>query len=93
MLHVNPMWPAWVCTTSQTRAIKQRNVVHVHQSYYKCGSGYLQWIFSDRRFLGLKIPAHDCHSGDHVLAPNNSDSDILATVEKAGFVEFLDDDS
>ena len=28
-----------------------------------------------------------------VSAPSNSDSDILATVEKADFVEFLDDDS
>ena len=43
--------------------------------------------------LGLKIPAHDCHSNDDVSALNNSDSDILATVEKADFVEFLDDDS
>ena len=41
----------------------------------------------------LKIPAHDYYSDDDVLAHSNSDSDILATVEKADFVEFLDDDS
>ena len=46
-----------------------------------------------QEILGLKLPAHDYHSDDDVLALNNSDSDILATVEKADFVEFLDDDS
>ena len=46
-----------------------------------------------QEILGLKIPAHDYHSDDDVSALNNSDSDILATVEKADFVEFLDDDS
>ena len=49
--------------------------------------------FFGPEILGLKIPAHDCHSNDDVSALNNSDSDILATVEKADFVEFLDDDS
>ena len=34
MLHVHPMWPAWFCKISQTRPIKQRNVIHIHQSYY-----------------------------------------------------------
>ena len=46
-----------------------------------------------QEILGLKIPAHDYHSDDDASALNNSDSDILATVEKADFVEFLDDDS
>ena len=49
--------------------------------------------FFGPEILGLKIPAHDCHSNDDVSALNNSDSDILATVEKADFVEFLDNDS
>ena len=49
--------------------------------------------FFVQEILGLKIPAHDCHSNDDVSALNNSDSDILATIEKADFVELLDDDS
>ena len=49
--------------------------------------------FFGQEILGLKIPAHDCHSDDDVSALNNSDSDIFATIEKADFVEFLDDDS
>jgi len=79
ILHVYTMWPAWVCKTSQTRPIKQRNVLTME--------------FFGQEILGLKIPAHDCHSDDDVSALNNSDSDILATIEKADFVEFLDDDS
>ena len=35
----------------------------------------------------------NCHSNDDVLTFNNSDSDILGTVEKADFVEFLEVDS
>ena len=47
-----------------------------------------------QEIVGLKIPAHDHHSDDDVSAlNNNSHSDILATAEKADFVEFLDDDS
>jgi len=49
--------------------------------------------FFGQEILGPKIPAHDYHSDDDVSALNNSDSNILATVEKADFVEFLDDDS
>ena len=49
--------------------------------------------FVGQEILVLKIPAHDYYSDDDVLAHSNSDSDILATVEKADFVEFLDDDS
>ena len=49
--------------------------------------------FFGQESLGLKIPAHDHYSDNDVLAHSNSDSDILATVEKADFVEFLDDDS
>jgi len=44
--------------------------------------------FIRQEILGLKIPAHDYHSDDDVSALNNSDSNILATVEKADFVEF-----
>ena len=40
-----------------------------------------------------KIPAHVYYSDDDVLAQSNSDSEILATVEKADFVEFLDNNS
>ena len=43
--------------------------------------------------LALKIPAHDYHSDDDVLALSKSDSDIMATVEKADFVKNLDDNS
>ena len=49
--------------------------------------------FVGQEILVLKIPAHDYYSDDDVLAHSNSDSDILATVEKADFVEFLDNDS
>ena len=49
--------------------------------------------FVGQEILVLKIPAHDYYSDDDVLVYSNSDSDILATVEKADFVEFLDDDS
>ena len=49
--------------------------------------------FVGQAIIGLKFPAHDYHFNDDVSAPNNSDSDILATVEKIYFVKFLDDDS
>ena len=50
--------------------------------------------FFGQEILWLKIPAHDYNSDDDVSALNNSDYDILATaVEKADFVEFLDDHS
>ena len=49
--------------------------------------------FFGLEILGLKIPAHDNDSDDDVLALNHSDSDILTSVEKADFVEFLDDNS
>ena len=49
--------------------------------------------FFGQGILGLKIPAHDYYSDDDVSAHSNSDSDILATVEKTDFVEFLDNDS
>ena len=43
--------------------------------------------FFGQEILWLKIPAHDFHSDDEdVSALKNSDSDILATVEKADFV-------
>ena len=43
--------------------------------------------------LRLNIASQDYHSNDDVSALSGSDSDILETVEKADFVEFLDDDS
>jgi hypothetical protein len=49
--------------------------------------------FDGQEILGIKIPAHDYHSNDDVLALNNSDSHIFATEEKADFNEFLDDNS
>ena len=49
--------------------------------------------FVGQEILGLKIPTHDYYSDDDVSALNTSDSDILATVEKADFVECLDDNS
>ena len=49
--------------------------------------------FVGQEILVLKIPAHDYYSDDDVSAHGNSDSDILATVEKADLVEFLDNDS
>ena len=50
-------------------------------------------IFFGQEIWGLKNPAHDYHSNDDVSALSVSDSDILETVEKADFVEFLDNDS
>ena len=46
-----------------------------------------------QQILRIKIWAHDNHSNDDVLAIGDSDSDSLETVEKADFVEFLDDSS
>ena len=44
--------------------------------------------------LRLNIASQDSDSDDDdVSALSGSDSDILETVEKADFVEFLDDDS
>ena len=53
----------------------------------------LKMEFVGHEIWGLKIPAHDYHSDDDVSELSNSDSDILATVEKADFGEFLDDNS
>ena len=49
--------------------------------------------FFVHEILRLKILAQDYHSDDDVSAISDSGSDILVTVEKADFVEFLDDDS
>ena len=44
--------------------------------------------------LGLKILVQDYHSDDDICsAISDSDSNILVTVEKADFVEFLDNNS
>ena len=48
--------------------------------------------FVGKENLGLKFPAHDYYSDDDALTHTNSDSDILATVQKVDFVEFLDND-
>jgi hypothetical protein len=42
--------------------------------------------------LRLKILAQDFYSDDDVVLISDSDSDILETIEKADFVELLDDD-
>ena len=39
------------------------------------------------------MPTHDYNSDDDFWALDDSDSDILVTVEKADFVEFLDNES
>ena len=49
--------------------------------------------FVGPKISGLKLPEHDYFSNDDVLAHSHSDSDILATIEKADFVEFLEDNS
>jgi hypothetical protein len=41
---------------------------------------------------GYDIASQDSNLDDDVLALSGSDSDILETVEKADFVDFLDDD-
>ena len=46
-----------------------------------------------QEILGLNIFAQDYHLDDDVWAINDSDSDILETVEIADFVEFLGDNS
>ena len=43
--------------------------------------------------LRLNIASQDYHSNDDVSALSGPDSDISETVEKADFVEFLDNDS
>ena len=50
-------------------------------------------FFFVQEILRLNILAEDYHSNDDVLAISDSDSDILETVEKADFVEFLEDNS
>ena len=42
--------------------------------------------------LSLNIASQDYHSNDDISALSGSDSDISETVEKADFVEFLDND-
>ena len=50
--------------------------------------------FVGLEILGWKILAHNYYSEDDVLAHSHSDcSDFLEAVEKADFVEFLDNDS
>ena len=46
-----------------------------------------------QKILRLNILEQEYHSNDDVSAISDSDSDILETVEKANFVEFLDNDS
>ena len=43
-----------------------------------------------RRFYDLKLKSQDSFFSDDILALSDSDSDILATDEKANFVDFLD---
>jgi hypothetical protein len=49
--------------------------------------------FLVQEIVGRKIELQDSYSDDDILAIIYSDSDILETVEKADFAEFLDDDS
>ena len=49
--------------------------------------------FFVQEILRLNILAQDYHSDDDVSAISDYDSDILVTIEKADFVEFLRDDS
>ena len=49
--------------------------------------------FLVQEILRLNIASQDSDSDDDVSALIGSDSDILETVEKADFVEFLDDNS
>ena len=66
----------------------------LHQSdYIVCGSGYLQWNFWFWEFYDKILHHKDYHSNDDVSALSGPDSDISETVEKADFVEFLDNDS
>ena len=48
--------------------------------------------FLVQEILRLNIASQDSDSDDDVSAISSSDSEILETVEKADFVEFLDDD-
>ena len=49
--------------------------------------------FLVQEILRLNIASQDSDSDDDVSALSGSDSDILETVEKADFVEFLDHNS
>jgi len=48
--------------------------------------------FLVQEILRLNIESQDSESDDDVSALSGSDSDILETVEKVDFVEFLHDD-
>jgi hypothetical protein len=49
--------------------------------------------FVGQEILERKIRKDNYYSDDDFSAHSHSDSDILATVEKADFVEFMDDHS
>ena len=49
--------------------------------------------FFVQEILWLNILEQEYHSDDDISAISDSDSDILETVEKADFVEFLDNDT
>jgi len=49
--------------------------------------------FLEQEIWRLNIGSQDSDSDDIVSALSGSDSDILETIEKADFVEFLDDNS
>ena len=75
---------------NQTEECNSRSPIIFYHKWKRA----LTMEFFGQEILGRKIPAHNYHSDDDVSALNNSDSDILATVlDKADFVEFLDDDS
>ena len=52
----------------------------------------MEYIYTDV-LIGRKIESQDSYSDDYVLVISDSDSNILVTVEKAKFVEFLNNDS
>ena len=46
-----------------------------------------------KEIVGRKIEPQDSYSNDNISVISDSDSDILETLEKADFIEFLDNNS
>ena len=68
----------------------RRDVSITNQNMNNAAVPY-NWNFCNQ-ILRLKILAQDFYSDDDVVLISDSDSDILETIEKADFVELLDDD-
>ena len=90
MLHMYPIWAVWVCNSFHNQTESSISPYPI-RTYIRLRA--LTISFSVLESLRLNIASRNYHSNDDVSVLSGSNSDISETVEKADFVEFLDNDN